>query len=77
MAKKVFEGIMYIVLWVYGMGITLYDFYFAYLWIVEPDKQSHFIQCILNLITFALFGWIWTTLKAIIWPYWFYVQFIV
>lgn len=72
--KSAFENIGYVLAFIYGMGVTIYDFYFMYVWIVVGNNG--FVHYLFDLFTFAIYGWIWTTLKALIWPYWFYVQFV-
>jgi hypothetical protein len=65
-----------VLLGVYGFLVGLYDLYFSYQFIVEPDKQSHFVSCMFNLIWYALYGWIWCMIKALASPYWLYIDFI-
>ena len=73
--KKIAAQFGIFVLWAYGMVVAAYEVYFAYLFVVEPETPMHFIKVLLNLMHFSIWGWIWTMLKALIWPYWIYVHF--
>ena len=48
--------------------VGLYDLYFCYLWVIPQNASTEFIPVILRLFELSVYGWIWTTLKALVWP---------
>ena len=53
---------------VYFSSVGLYDLYFCYLWVIPPNAATEFLPVMFRLLKLALYGWIWTTLKSLVWP---------
>jgi len=62
--SKFGKGIAFVYLSVAG----LYDIYFCYLWVIPPNASTEFLPIMFRLFNLAIYGWIWTSIKALVWP---------